>query len=51
VMLVILPEYLRFLADWRFAAFGALLIGMLLVRRQGLLDRTLLRIAWPGARA
>ena len=39
VMLVILPEYLRFLADWRFAAFGALLIGMLLVRRQGLLDR------------
>lgn len=42
-MLVILPEYLRFLADWRFAAFGALLIGMLLVRRQGLLDRALLR--------
>jgi len=50
-MLVILPEYLRFLADWRFAAFGALLIGMLLVRRQGLLDRALLRIVWPGSRA
>ena len=51
VMLVILPEYLRFLADWRFAAFGALLIAMLLVRRQGLLDRALLRFAWPGSRA
>jgi branched-chain amino acid transport system permease protein len=50
-MLVILPEYLRFLADWRFAAFGALLIGMLLVRRQGLLDRALLRFAWPGSRS
>ncbi len=42
VILVILPEYLRFLADWRFAAFGALLIGMLVVRRQGLLDRAVL---------
>src|SRR5205085_4102428 len=27
-LLVILPEYLRFLAEWRFAAFGALLIVM-----------------------
>ena len=26
-LLVLLPEYLRFLADWRFAAFGALLVG------------------------
>jgi branched-chain amino acid transport system permease protein len=50
-MLVILPEYLRFLADWRFAAFGALLIGMLLVRRQGLLDRALLRWALSRSRA
>jgi len=41
LLLVILPEYLRFLAEWRFAAFGALLIVMLLVRRQGLLDRGL----------
>src|SRR3954469_6824931 len=39
-LLVILPEYLRFLAEWRFAAFGALLIVMLLVRRQGILDRS-----------
>jgi len=41
LLLVLLPEYLRFLADWRLAAFGVLLIGMLLVRRQGILDRSL----------
>jgi branched-chain amino acid transport system permease protein len=43
LLLVLLPEYLRFLAEWRFAAFGALLIAMLLVRRQGILDRSLFR--------
>jgi branched-chain amino acid transport system permease protein len=42
VLLVLLPEVLRFMADWRLAAFGALLIAVLLVRRQGLLDRALL---------
>lgn len=41
LLLVMLPEYLRFLAEWRLAAFGALLIAMLLVRRQGILDRSL----------
>jgi branched-chain amino acid transport system permease protein len=45
LLLVMLPEYLRFLAEWRFAAFGALLIAMLLVRRQGILDRSLFRVA------
>jgi branched-chain amino acid transport system permease protein len=43
-LLVMLPEYLRFLAEWRFAAFGALLVAMLLVRRQGLLDRAMFRV-------
>lgn len=42
-VLVMLPEYLRFLADWRLAAFGVLLIAVLLVRRQGVLDRALFR--------
>jgi branched-chain amino acid transport system permease protein len=49
-LLVLLPEWLRFLVDWRLAAFGALLVLMLLTRRQGLLDRPLLaRLAlrWP----
>jgi branched-chain amino acid transport system permease protein len=41
LLLVMLPEYLRFLAEWRFAMFGALLIAMLLLRRQGILDRSL----------
>jgi branched-chain amino acid transport system permease protein len=44
LLLVILPESLRFLAEWRFATFGALLIAMLLVRRQGILDRSLLGV-------
>jgi branched-chain amino acid transport system permease protein len=43
LLLVMLPEHLRFLADWRFAVFGGLLIAMLLVRRQGILDRSLFR--------
>jgi branched-chain amino acid transport system permease protein len=38
-LLVLLPEWLRFLSDWRLAAFGAMLVLMLLVRPQGLLDR------------
>lgn len=42
-LLVLLPEFLRFLADWRMAAFGALLILVLLVRRQGILDQQLFR--------
>jgi branched-chain amino acid transport system permease protein len=43
LLLVFLPEALRGLADWRLAAFGALLVLVLLVRRQGILDRALLR--------
>lgn len=42
-LLVLLPEYLRFLADWRLAAFGALLIFVVVVRRQGILDRSFYR--------
>jgi branched-chain amino acid transport system permease protein len=42
-LLTWLPEALRFLSDWRLAAFGVLLIVVLLVRRQGILDRALLR--------
>jgi len=45
-LLVVLPESLRFIADWRLAAFGALLIAVLLVRRQGLLDGALFRRPW-----
>jgi branched-chain amino acid transport system permease protein len=43
-LLVMLPEMLRFLSDWRLAAFGGLLIVMLLIRRQGIVDRNLFRL-------
>lgn len=49
-LLVLLPEWLRVLADWRLAAFGALLIIVLLTRRQGILDRPLLAKLTRGAR-
>ncbi|HEX9466099.1 MAG TPA: branched-chain amino acid ABC transporter permease [Alphaproteobacteria bacterium] len=42
-LLTILPEALRVLVDWRFTGFGALLILVLLFRRQGILDRHLWR--------
>lgn len=41
-LLVLLPEWLRFLEDWQLAAFGVLLVLVLLTRRQGILDRALL---------
>jgi branched-chain amino acid transport system permease protein len=51
-LLVLLPEWLRFVADWRLAAFGALLIIVLLTRRQGILDRPLLaRLSFRSAGA
>jgi len=50
-LLVLLPEWLRFVADWRLAAFGALLILVLLTRRQGIVDRPLLaRLAWRSGK-
>lgn len=49
VALTLLPEGLRFMADWRLATYGALLVLVLLFRRQGLLDRRLLgRLSFPG---
>jgi branched-chain amino acid transport system permease protein len=43
-LLIFLPEFLRPIADWRLAAFGSLLVIVLLVRRQGILDRSLIRM-------
>jgi branched-chain amino acid transport system permease protein len=51
LLIVLLPELLRSLADWRLAAFGALLIVVLLVRRQGIIDRSLFRIPTLRGRA
>lgn len=44
LILNLLPEALRFAANWRLVIFGALLVVILLVRRQGLLDRSLYRM-------
>lgn len=44
LILNLLPEALRFAANWRLVIFGALLLVILLVRRQGLLDRSLYRM-------
>ena len=45
--LALAPEALRFIADWRLAAVGALLIVILLLRPQGIIDRRLLRALKP----
>jgi branched-chain amino acid transport system permease protein len=42
-LLTLLPEVLRFAADWRLAAYGVLLIAVLLLRREGLLSRPAFR--------
>jgi branched-chain amino acid transport system permease protein len=48
-LLTLLPEFLRFMAEWRLATYGALLILMLMFRQQGIVDRALLlRIAMLG---
>jgi branched-chain amino acid transport system permease protein len=48
-LLTLLPEFLRFMAEWRLATYGALLILMLMFRQQGIIDRALLlRIAMLG---
>jgi branched-chain amino acid transport system permease protein len=49
-LLVVLPEGLRFLVDWRLAVFGALLVAILLVRRQGILDRKIFALFTRGKR-
>ncbi|MCZ7659029.1 MAG: branched-chain amino acid ABC transporter permease [Xanthobacteraceae bacterium] len=52
MLIVMLPEWLRVVADWRLAAFGAFLILVLLTRRQGILDRPLLaRLAFRRSAA
>jgi branched-chain amino acid transport system permease protein len=42
-LLIFLPEALPSFADWRLAAFGALLVLVLLIRRQGILHRKIFR--------
>ncbi|RWR05451.1 branched-chain amino acid ABC transporter permease [Sinirhodobacter populi] len=50
-LLIMLPELLRDFVDWRIAIFGALLVAVLLVRRQGILDRNVFGLAKLWRRA
>lgn len=40
----LLPEFLRFLQDWRGAFFGVVIIGLMIARPSGLVTREMLRI-------
>jgi len=40
----LLPEFLRFLHDWRGAFFGVVIIGLMIARPSGLLTREVLRL-------
>jgi branched-chain amino acid transport system permease protein len=40
---VLLPEFLRFLQDWRGAFFGVVIIGLMIARPSGIVTRELLR--------
>jgi branched-chain amino acid transport system permease protein len=42
VLFTLLPEWLRFLADWRMTVFGAALVLLMALRPEGLVTRELL---------
>jgi branched-chain amino acid transport system permease protein len=41
-ILTLLPEWLRFLKEWRLAFFGLAMLAVMIVRPQGLIDRRLI---------
>jgi branched-chain amino acid transport system permease protein len=49
VIMTLLPEYIRFLAEWRITVFGLLILVMLLFRPEGLLARRTLTVKWKSA--
>ncbi|MBM4330674.1 MAG: branched-chain amino acid ABC transporter permease [Deltaproteobacteria bacterium] len=42
----LLPEFLRFLLDWRGAFFGIAIIGLMIARPSGLITREMLRVSF-----
>jgi ABC-type branched-subunit amino acid transport system permease subunit len=46
--LTALPEWLRFLKDWRLVFYGLAMIAVMIVRPQGLVDRRLLQLIKGG---
>ncbi|MBI4292486.1 MAG: branched-chain amino acid ABC transporter permease [Betaproteobacteria bacterium] len=43
VLFTLLPEALRFLADWRLSVYGVILVALMALRPEGILTRNLLR--------
>jgi branched-chain amino acid transport system permease protein len=43
MIFVLLPEFLRFLQDWRGAFFGVVIIGLMIARPSGIVTREMLR--------
>jgi branched-chain amino acid transport system permease protein len=41
-VLTLLPEWLRFLKEWRLALYGLAMLAVMIVRPQGLIDHRLL---------
>jgi len=50
IILSILPEVLRFMADWRLSLYGAVLVLMMIIRPSGIISRQMVRNAgeWFG---
>ena len=43
VIFSILPELLRFMADWRLSFYGAILVVMIILRPYGIITRPMVR--------
>jgi branched-chain amino acid transport system permease protein len=43
ILFTLLPEWLRFLTDWRMSAYGVILVTMMALRPEGLLTRGMLK--------
>ncbi len=44
MIFTLLPEFTRFLQDWRWAFFGAVIIGLMIARPSGIITRDMLRM-------
>ncbi len=49
-VLTLLPEWLRFLKEWRLAFYGLMVMAVMIVRPQGLVDRRLIEVFRKGGR-
>lgn len=43
ILFTLLPEWLRFLTDWRMSAYGVILVTLMALRPEGLLTRSMLK--------